>query len=126
MSLQPIVESEASILIVDDTLNNLHLLTAILENESYSVRQLRQGKMVQAAVLSAPPELILLDILMPEMDGYTVCRQLKADERTRDIPVLFISALTNVRDKINAFEVGGVDYIRKQGVGGFDLLCAFR
>jgi len=106
-------QSEAKILIVDDKPENLRLLTAILKKAGYIVRQLRSGKRVMASVLDAPPDLILLDIMMPEMDGYEVCRGLKAEERTRDIPVIFISALGDVADKIKGFSVGGVDYITK-------------
>jgi len=77
------------------------------------VRAARSGAHALAAVQAAPPDLILLDIVMPEMDGYEVCRRLKEDERTRDIPVLFISALGEVKDKVKAFTVGGVDYVTK-------------
>ncbi|MCP4629732.1 MAG: response regulator [bacterium] len=105
--------NKANILIVDDEPRNLHLLTVILKNARYSVRQLRSGKMVLSSVLSAPPDLILLDILMPEIDGYEVCRQLKAEEQTRDIPVIFISALDETVNKVKAFSTGGVDYITK-------------
>jgi CheY-like chemotaxis protein len=113
MDTPPTDETEARILIVDDKPENLHLLTVILKQEGYAVRQLRNGKMVMSSVLSALPDLILLDIMMPETDGYDVCRQLKAEERTRDIPVIFISALNETVDKIKAFSVGGIDYITK-------------
>ncbi|MDM8551557.1 response regulator [Desulfobacterales bacterium HSG2] len=106
-------ESNAKILIVDDKLENLRLLARILKEKGYVVRQLREGKMVMSSVLSNPPDLILLDIVMPETDGYEVCRQLKAEERTCDIPVIFISALNDMPDKVRAFFVGGVDYVTK-------------
>jgi len=106
-------QSEAKILIVDDKPENLRLLAAILKEAGYIVRQLRSGKMVLASVLDAPPDLILLDIMMPEIDGYEVCRGLKAEERTLGIPVIFISALEDVANKIKGFSVGGVDYITK-------------
>ncbi|CAN2050061.1 histidine kinase [Candidatus Magnetomoraceae bacterium gMMP-1] len=106
-------ESESKILIVDDKPENLRLLTKILKEKGYIVRQLRNGKMVMSSVLSAPPDLILLDIMMPEINGYEVCNQLKAEEQTRNIPVIFISALNETANKITAFSVGGVDYITK-------------
>ncbi|MCP4108003.1 MAG: response regulator [Desulfobacteraceae bacterium] len=106
-------KSEAKILIVDDKPENLRLLTGILKEKGYTVRQLRNGDMVMSSVLTAPPDLILLDILMPETDGYEVCRQLKAKEQTRDIPVIFISALDEAANKVKAFSVGGIDYIAK-------------
>lgn len=102
-----------SILIVDDTPANLRLLASILANANYLVRPARDGKSALASANSAPPDLILLDVMMPGMDGYEVCEKLKADEITADIPVIFISALDDVEDKIKAFTVGGVDYIPK-------------
>jgi len=113
MNTQYMDESEAKILIVDDKPENLRLLTSILKEAGYIVRQLRSGQMVLASVLDAPPDLILLDIMMPETDGYEVCRRLKGEERTRGIPVIFISALGDVADKIKGFSLGGVDYITK-------------
>jgi CheY-like chemotaxis protein len=106
-------KSESSILIVDDNPANLRLLAGILKSRGYRVRPLREGRMVLSSALSLYPDLILLDILMPEPDGYEVCRQLKRNENTHDIPVIFISALNEVVDKVKAFSVGGVDYITK-------------
>ncbi len=83
----------SSILIVDDKPENLRLLSGILREQGYGVRTLRKGSMVLSSVLNSPPDLILLDIMMPETDGYEVCSQLKADEKTCKIPVIFISAL---------------------------------
>ena len=103
----------SSILIVDDKPENLRLLSGILREEGYEVRLLRNGNMVLSSVLNSPPDLILLDIMMPDMNGYDVCRQLKSDERTCKIPVIFISAMSEVVDKVKAFSVGGVDYIGK-------------
>jgi len=105
--------SRGDILIVDDTAANLKLLSKMLTDSGYRVRAARSGAHALAAVQAAPPDLILLDIVMPEMDGYEVCRHLKEDERTRDIPVLFISALGEVKDKVKAFTAGGVDYVTK-------------
>ncbi len=103
----------ASILVVDDTRANLRLLVGILTEHGYKVRPAMNGRVALAAAQAEPPDLILLDIMMPEMDGYEVCEQLKADERTRDIPLIFISAMSEVLDKVKAFSVGGVDYITK-------------
>ncbi len=101
------------ILVVDDTPANLQLLSGMLKERGYKVRPVPNGKLALQAAKSAPPDLILLDINMPEVDGYEVCTQLKRDERTRDVPVLFISALNETIDKVLAFGVGGVDYITK-------------
>ena len=109
-------ESEANvsnILVIDDTPNNLRILSKILTEHKYEVRSVINGKMGLMAAQAAPPDLILLDINMPIMDGYEVCQGLKNSEQTRDIPVIFISALTEAWDKVKAFAVGGVDYITK-------------
>ncbi|HQF39833.1 MAG TPA: hybrid sensor histidine kinase/response regulator [Opitutaceae bacterium] len=103
----------ASILVVDDTPANLRLLANMLRDGGYKVRPVSSGEMALRVVEATPPDLILLDITMPDIDGYEVCRRLKADERWRDIPVLFISALTDTADKIRAFQAGGVDYVGK-------------
>lgn len=103
----------ADILIVDDTLENLQLLSNILKDAGYKVRPASSGKLALKAVEHKLPHLILLDIKMPEMDGYEVCRRLKSQVETRDIPVLFISALSDLEDKLKAFQVGGLDYISK-------------
>ena len=103
----------AEILIVDDVPDNVRLLSTTLSDEGYKVRGVTSGSMALMAIRSAAPDLVLLDINMPEMDGYEVCRQLKADEQTRRIPVVFLSALDEVLDKVKAFGVGGVDYITK-------------
>jgi DNA-binding response OmpR family regulator/signal transduction histidine kinase len=106
-------DSKGNILIVDDTPVNLRLLAQILANEGYKVRPVIDGQQALTAVRSTPPDLILLDIMMPGMSGYEVCERLKADEHTREIPVVFISALDVAQDKVRAFAVGGVDYITK-------------
>jgi putative two-component system response regulator len=103
----------ADILIVDDTLANLQLLTSILNEEGYKVRPATSGAMALQAIAKKQPDLILLDICMPDMDGYQVCETLKSNSQTADIPILFISALNDVKDKIKAFKLGGVDYINK-------------
>ncbi|MBD2432600.1 MULTISPECIES: hybrid sensor histidine kinase/response regulator [Fischerella] len=113
MHLIPERDYKANILVVDDTPDNLRLLSAMLTSQGYEVRKALSGKMALTACQMVLPDVILLDINMPEMDGYEVCRQLKANEKTRPIPVIFISALDDVLDKVQAFDVGGVDYITK-------------
>ncbi len=103
----------ADILIVDDTLENIVLLAEILQISGYSVRKAISGNLAQAAIQAMPPDLILLDICMPDIDGYTLCRQLKENAETAKIPIIFLSALSDALDKVKAFEVGGVDYITK-------------
>lgn len=102
-----------SILIVDDSLNNLSLLDRILSRKGYKVRLAASGKLALEAIALTQPDLILLDIMMPEMDGYEVCQRLKASESTRGIPIIFLSALVEVADKVRGFSLGGVDYITK-------------
>lgn len=105
--------SKAELLIVDDTLENLRLLSQMLSEEGYRVETASSGARALATAQANPPDLVLLDIRMPEMDGYEVCEGLKADERTRDIPIIFLSALDETYDKVKAFTSGGVDYIIK-------------
>ena len=107
------LSANADILIVDDTPANLNVLSAILGKRGYRVRPAINGALALKAAQKAAPDLILLDVQMPGLDGYEVCRQLKADAQTRAIPVIFISALDDVLDKVEAFQVGGVDYITK-------------
>jgi signal transduction histidine kinase len=101
------------ILIVDDTPANLQLLAGMLKEHGYRVRPVPSGKLAIQAVQKEKPDLILLDINMPEMNGYEVCEHLKADDALKEIPVLFISALDETIDKIKAFAAGGVDYVTK-------------
>jgi DNA-binding response OmpR family regulator len=102
-----------NILVVDDTPDNLRVLSVSLTERGYQVRCVKNGAMALITAKKAAPDLILLDIKMPEMDGYQVCEKLKADEQTREIPIIFLSALDDVFDKVKAFQVGGVDYITK-------------
>ncbi len=104
---------KGDILIIDDILPNLRLLSNMLKEKGYKVRAVPSGEMALTVLRSASPDLILLDINMPEMNGYEVCKRLKAGSHTRDIPVIFISALDESLDKVKAFGVGGVDYITK-------------
>ncbi|MDM8533530.1 response regulator [Clostridiaceae bacterium HSG29] len=101
------------ILIVDDVIENLKLLSEILNKEGYKVRVSPSGKLALRSVQIELPDLILLDVRMPKMDGYEVCRNLKADMKTESIPIIFISANDDIDSKIKAFEEGGVDYITK-------------
>ncbi|HBU70248.1 MAG TPA: adenylate/guanylate cyclase domain-containing response regulator [Elusimicrobia bacterium] len=102
-----------NILVVDDTPANLELLLGMLKERHYKVRAAMSGELALEAARNDQPDLILLDINMPEMNGYEVCRRLKEDEKLKDIPVIFLSALNEPMDKIKAFGVGGVDYITK-------------
>jgi sigma-B regulation protein RsbU (phosphoserine phosphatase) len=111
-SLEPGAKLE-SVLLVDDNPANLRLLSQILCERNYHVRAVTSGTRALASAQMEPPDLILLDIRMPGMDGYQVCQRLKADPATESIPVLFISALDDVGDKMKAFSAGGVDYITK-------------
>ncbi len=104
---------KADILIVDDTIANLQLLSNILKEEGYKVRPAMNGQLALKAVEHKIPDIILLDIKMPEMNGYEVCKALKSNPKTQDIPILFISALSDASDKVQAFSLGGVDYITK-------------
>lgn len=101
------------ILVVDDHPENLHLLTDILKKYDYKVRPVPNGKLAISAATINPPDLILLDIMMPDIDGYQVCKQLKSNPKTKDIPIIFLSSIDDSVDKVKAFVVGGVDYITK-------------
>jgi diguanylate cyclase (GGDEF)-like protein/PAS domain S-box-containing protein len=101
------------ILVVDDLPDNLRVLSATLAEQGYRVRCAKSGSMALMAAQSVPPDLILLDVKMPDMDGYEVCQKLKSHTITSDIPVIFLSALDDVIDKVRGFEVGGVDYVTK-------------
>jgi signal transduction histidine kinase len=105
--------SKGDILIVDDTLDNLRLLSTMLEEQGYDVRSVTNGSTALIGIHAQAPDLILLDINMPEMNGFEICQRLKADPDTAAIPVIFISALNEVFDKVTAFSIGGVDYITK-------------
>ena len=104
---------ESQILIVDDSIEEVQILSTTLSHYGYTVRGVLTASMALDTAYLAPPDLILLDIRMPEIDGYEICQQLKADKITCDIPIIFLSAIQNVDDKIKAFKFGGVDYITK-------------
>lgn len=104
---------KGNILIVDDLIDNLHFLYDILTKQGYKIRSVTNGKMALRTIYNNPPDVILLDIKLPDIDGYKICSILKAQEETSDIPIIFLSALNEVFDKVKAFQVGGVDYITK-------------
>ncbi|MCW6052436.1 diguanylate cyclase [Lyngbya sp. CCAP 1446/10] len=113
MNLNSEIEKKGNILIVDDLLENLQLLSDALLKLGYTVRSVTSGRMAMKTVKVKRPDVILLDVKMPEMDGYQVCRTLKADADFSHIPVIFISALDDVFDKVTAFDSGAIDYITK-------------
>ncbi|MEC4815286.1 MAG: EAL domain-containing protein [Scytonema sp. PMC 1069.18] len=108
-----LISEKKDILIIDDTADNLRILSSILTKQGYGVRKALNWQMALTACQAVLPDLILLDILMPEVNGYEVCQRLKALEQTAEVPVIFISALDDVLDKVRAFSVGGIDYITK-------------
>ncbi|MEI7834095.1 MAG: response regulator [bacterium] len=101
------------ILVVDDTRENLKLLVNILTDAGYRVRPADSRELALAAIDAERPALILLDVRMPGMDGFAVCRQLKSHEETRDIPIIFISASTEVEERVMGLQLGGVDFVTK-------------
>lgn len=101
------------ILIVDDTPANLGVIVDYLEQYGFGIMIARSGESALQKACYAPPDLILLDVLMPDMDGFEVCQRLKADELTKDIPVIFMTSLTSVEDKVRGFEAGAIDYVTK-------------
>jgi CheY-like chemotaxis protein len=108
-----IPNSKKIILVVDDSRTYLAVLSHFLKKQGYKVETAMNGELALKSVQSTLPDLILLDIQMPKMDGYEVCQTLKADDKTRDIPIIFISGLNEIFDKLKAFSLGGVDYISK-------------
>lgn len=111
--LQPFNKTKANVLLVDDQPQNLKLLSDLLEEQGYEVQQAINGAIALQAISASSPDLILLDIHMPQMDGYTLCQLIKADTKTADIPVIFVSAIDASWDKVKAFSAGGCDYITK-------------
>ena len=105
--------SQAKILLVDDQIDNLKILSMMLTYHGYEVTQSDRGSLAIELAQANPPNLILLDISMPEIDGYEVCRVLKSNDLTKDISIIFISAFKEIENKAQAFEVGGDDYITK-------------
>lgn len=105
--------SAGDVFIVDDNPNNLSLLAGILRGAGYRVRMANAPGRALGMIQTLPPELIMMDVAMPEMDGYELCREVKARPETADVPVIFLSALSEPLDKVRAFEAGGVDYVTK-------------
>jgi diguanylate cyclase (GGDEF)-like protein len=108
-----LVPYPANILIVDDVEDNLEILGDLLTFDGFEVQFARSGEEALRRVQESRPDLILLDILMPKMDGFEVCERLKADDGTKDIPIIFVSSLTDVESKVNGFKIGAVDFINK-------------
>jgi two-component system sensor histidine kinase/response regulator len=115
-------ENRGNILVVDDTPDNLRLLAIMLSGQGYTVRKALNGQIALNTIRQIPPDLILIDINMPGMNGYELCGILKQDKLTQDIPLIFISALNDVLDKVKAFQAGGSDYITKPFQG--EEVCA--
>jgi putative two-component system response regulator len=101
------------VMVVDDNPANLKLVEDMLRPQGYEVRSFPRGRMALAAAVEAPPDLILLDINMPEMTGFEVCDRLKSHEQLSEIPVIFLSALNALEDRLRGFRSGGVDYVSK-------------
>jgi putative two-component system response regulator len=111
--IQNLFSQQSTVLVVDDTPDNLSLMSGLLK-DFYKVKVANNGeKALKIAASDSPPDLILLDIMMPEMDGYEVCSRLKADEKTRDIPIIFLTAKAEVKDETHGLDLGAVDYITK-------------
>ncbi len=113
MSINSSDTHKGDIQIVDDNLDNLNILASMIKKHGYDARMAINGELALKSIRSHPPDLILLDILMPGLSGFEVCKQLKADALTNKIPIIFISALYKATDKLKAFSIGAVDYITK-------------
>lgn len=111
--MEKTIKNKEKILVVDDTPASLKLLTDIMKAEGYDVRSAISGELALFAAASNPPDLILLDIRMPEMDGFEVCRRLKSSVTTQDVPVIFVTAASETDEKVHGFALGAVDYVTK-------------
>jgi putative two-component system response regulator len=111
--MEKTIKNKEKILVVDDTPASLKLLTDIMKAEGYDVRSAISGELALFAAASNPPDLILLDIRMPEMDGFEVCRRLKSSATTQDVPVIFVTAASETDEKVHGFALGAVDYVTK-------------
>jgi len=107
------MNSQGTILVVDDDAESLRVLVSTLQPEGYTIRPANSGELALASIAAQPPDLILMDIRMPGLDGFEVCRRLKAEETTRSIPVIFQSAATDLADRLEGLRLGAVDYISK-------------
>ncbi len=106
-------DRKGNILVVDDKPDNLRLLVNLLSGQGYRVRPVPNGKLAISGAQAIPPDLILLDVMMPEMDGYETCRRLKASSKTKEIPIVFLTAKTSTEDIVKGFDLGAVDYVTK-------------
>lgn len=113
------------ILAVDDVPRNLQVLGNLLKEENYRMSFAENGEQALKMVSRTPPDLILLDIMMPGMDGFEVCKQLKSSPETKDIPVIFLTGKSEIEDIIKGFEIGGVDYVTKP-FNGIELLVRIK
>jgi two-component system, cell cycle response regulator len=113
IDFETLEETQGNILLVDDLPENLQLLGELLTELGYKTRSVTNGNMALRTARVKQPDVIFLDVKMPDMDGYEVCAAFKADPKLRHIPIIFISALGDTFDKLKAFQVGGVDYITK-------------
>jgi signal transduction histidine kinase len=120
MTDQPTNDLKPDLIIVDDSADNLRLLTQILSSR-YKIRPFAKGTQALEAAFAQPPDLILLDVIMPGLDGFELAQHLRADPRTAELPIIFISALSDIQSKMEAFQAGGVDYITKP-VHGLEVL----
>lgn len=109
----PEARTAEQVLLVDDNPANLDLLEQVLRGQGYRVRSALSGAAALASARAVHPDLVILDIYMPGMNGFEVCRHMKQDDRLRDVPIIFISALDRIQDKVNAFQAGGADYVTK-------------
>lgn len=107
------VHNRGNILVVDDTPDNLRLLVGLLSEQGYQVRPVPNGKLALSGAQAIPPDLILLDVMMPEMDGYETCRRLKASPKTKHIPIIYLTAKASTEDIVKGFNLGAVDYVTK-------------
>ena len=110
------------ILIVDDTPANIQMLMAILKKEGYQLSAATNGRQALEVIEKVAPDLVLMDVMMPDMDGYEACERIKASTRWRDLPIIFLTAKTDIADIVRGFEVGAVDYVGKP-FNGHELLA---
>jgi phosphoserine phosphatase RsbU/P len=107
------VNNKGNILVVDDKPDNLRLLVNLLSEQGYKVRPVPSGKLALSGAQAIPPDIILLDVMMPEMDGFEVCKRLKKNNETKDIPIIFLTAKVETNDIVKGFDMGGADYVCK-------------
>ena len=110
---EPVEPEQSLVLIVDDNPNDLQIIGNILKAVNYKIAVFTSAKEALEFIRKKQPDIIILDIMMPEIDGYELCRQIKLMEESRDIPVIFISALRETVDIVKGFEIGGLDYVTK-------------